>query len=225
MVIAYGGQTSEAAQRVAWEFPEQRFTVIQGFHTRPNLAVYEVLQEQSAWLAGAAAGMLTKSNVVGHMSGLRVRPGLKARAAFAAGLAVDELAREAAHQLLRLAGRPALAKRDRARPDRRRRRHHLHDAQRRARRRDRSLPRARREADRERARLGRGDARRVRRQRGRRRGRRGVPVRARPLRQPSGRANWCRRIGMRNPDAVRLALAPNVPGAGQGARSPSSPRR
>jgi basic membrane protein A len=31
--------------------------------------------------------MLTKTNVVGHMSGLRVRPGLKARAAFAAGLA------------------------------------------------------------------------------------------------------------------------------------------
>ena len=87
MVIAFGGQTSEAAQRVAWEFPEQRFTVIQGFLLRPNLAVYEVLQEQSAWLAGAAAGMLTKTNVVGHMSGLRVRPGLKARAAFAGGLA------------------------------------------------------------------------------------------------------------------------------------------
>jgi basic membrane protein A and related proteins len=87
MVIAYGGQTSEAVQRVAWEFPQQRFTVIQGFLTRPNLAIYEVLQEQSAWLAGAAAGMLTKTNVVGHMSGLRVRPGLKARAAFADGLA------------------------------------------------------------------------------------------------------------------------------------------
>jgi basic membrane protein A len=87
MVIAFGGQASEAAQRVAWEFPEQRFTVIQGFLLRPNLAVYEVLQEQSAYLAGAAAGMLTKTNIVGHMSGLRVRPGLKARAAFAAGLA------------------------------------------------------------------------------------------------------------------------------------------
>lgn len=87
MVIAFGGQAAEAAQRVAWEIPEQRFTSIQGSLTRPNLAVYEVLQEQSAWLAGAAAGLLTKTNVVGHMSGLRVRPGLKGRAAFAAGLA------------------------------------------------------------------------------------------------------------------------------------------
>ena len=87
MVISFGGQTDEAVQRVAWEFPEQRFTVIQGSLLRPNLAAYEVLQEQSAFLAGAAAGMLTKTNVVGHMSGLRVRPGLKARAAFAGGLA------------------------------------------------------------------------------------------------------------------------------------------
>jgi len=87
MVIAFGGQAAEAVQRVAWEIPGQRFTSIQGSLTRPNLAVYEVLQEQSAWLAGAAAGLLTRSNVVGHMSGLRVRPGLKGRAAFAAGLA------------------------------------------------------------------------------------------------------------------------------------------
>ena len=87
LVIAHGGQAAEAVQRVAWEFPQQRFVSIQGHLTRPNLAVYEVLQEQSAWLAGAAAGTLTKSNVVGHMSGLRVRPGLNARAAFAGGLA------------------------------------------------------------------------------------------------------------------------------------------
>lgn len=87
MVIAYAGEASDAVQRVAWEFPEQRFSSIQGIRLRPNLAIYEVLQEQSSWLAGAAAGLLTKSNVVGHLSGPRVRPGLRARAAFAAGLA------------------------------------------------------------------------------------------------------------------------------------------
>jgi basic membrane protein A len=87
MVIANGARASEAAQRVAWEFPEQRFTVIQGDRTRPNLAIYALLQEQSAWLAGAAAGLLTTSNVVGHLSGARMPPSLKARAAFAGGLA------------------------------------------------------------------------------------------------------------------------------------------
>jgi basic membrane protein A len=86
LVIAHGGQASEAVQRVAWEFPQQRFASIQGNLTRPNLAVYEVRQEQSAWLAGAAAGLLTRSGVVGHLSGVRVQPGLVARAAFADGL-------------------------------------------------------------------------------------------------------------------------------------------
>jgi basic membrane protein A len=86
LVIAVGGQAAEAAQRAAWEFPEQRFASIQGHLTRPNLAVYEVRQEQSAWLAGAAAGLLTRSGTVGHLSGLRVPPGLAARAAYADGL-------------------------------------------------------------------------------------------------------------------------------------------
>jgi basic membrane protein A len=45
LVIAHGGQASEAVQRVAWEFPQQRFVSIQGHLTRPNLAVYEVLQD------------------------------------------------------------------------------------------------------------------------------------------------------------------------------------
>jgi basic membrane protein A len=86
LVIAHGGQNNEAAQLVAAKYPDVRFAVTQGGVTAPNLASYEVLQEQSAWLAGAAAGLLTRSNVVGHMSGIRVRPGLKGRAAFADGL-------------------------------------------------------------------------------------------------------------------------------------------
>ncbi len=86
LVIAHGGQNNEAAQAAAAEFPQTQFAVTQGAVKGPNLASYEVLQEQSAWLAGAAAGLLTRTNVVGHMSGIRVRPGLKGRAGFADGV-------------------------------------------------------------------------------------------------------------------------------------------
>jgi basic membrane protein A len=86
LVIAHGAQAAAAAQRVAWEFPAQRFASIQGDLTRPNLAVYAVRQEQSAWLAGAAAGLLSPSGVVGHLAGVRDAPGLAARAAYADGL-------------------------------------------------------------------------------------------------------------------------------------------
>ncbi len=86
LVIAHGGQNNEAAQVAAAEFADTRFVVTQGNVVAPNLASYDVLQEQSAWLAGAAAGLLTRSDVVAHISGIRVVPGLKGRAAFAAGV-------------------------------------------------------------------------------------------------------------------------------------------
>lgn len=86
LIIAHGGQNSEAAAEVAPEFPDVRFVVVQGNVTGDNLSSYEVLQEQSTWLAGAAAGLLTETDVVGHISGIRVRPGLKGRAAFYDGL-------------------------------------------------------------------------------------------------------------------------------------------
>lgn len=86
MVIAHGGQNNAPAQQVAGEFPALHFAVTQGDVTGPNLSSYEVLQEESAWLAGALAGLSTRTGVVGHMSGIRVRPGLKGRAAFADGV-------------------------------------------------------------------------------------------------------------------------------------------
>jgi basic membrane protein A len=86
LIIAHGGQNSKAMVLVAPEFPGIKFVVVQGNVTGENLSSYEILQEQSAWLAGAAAGLLTKTGVVGHISGIRVRPGLKGRGAFYNGL-------------------------------------------------------------------------------------------------------------------------------------------
>jgi len=86
LIIAHGGQTAEATASVAGEFLNINFVVVQGDVTGTNLSSYEVLQEQSAWLAGAAAGLITQTGVVGHISGIRVPPGLKGRAAFADGL-------------------------------------------------------------------------------------------------------------------------------------------
>jgi basic membrane protein A and related proteins len=88
LIIAHGGQNNEAAKAVAPEFPLAAFVVTQGNVTGPNLASYEVLQEESAFLAGALAGLATVTGTVGHISGIRVAPGLKGRAAFANGLAV-----------------------------------------------------------------------------------------------------------------------------------------
>lgn len=85
-VIFIGGQGNAVTPPVAAACPKTRFAVVQGNVVGANLASYDVLQEQSAFLAGAAAARLTRSGVVGHLSGHRVVPGLKGRAAFAAGV-------------------------------------------------------------------------------------------------------------------------------------------
>ena len=87
LVIALGEAASAPAQRVAWEFPDLRFVSVGGRSLRPNLAIYDVGREESAWLAGALAASLSRSNIVGHVAGTREGMALRVRAAFAAGLA------------------------------------------------------------------------------------------------------------------------------------------
>lgn len=86
LLVAHGGQGDVPVSLVAGDFPATRFAITQGGYTAPNVACYEVLQEQSAYLAGVFAALATRTGVVGHMSGEKVRPGLKGRAAFADGV-------------------------------------------------------------------------------------------------------------------------------------------
>lgn len=84
MVVGFGAAMGGPMQRVAWEFPEQRFSLVDGplDALRPNLALYQLLAPQSWFLAGTLAGRLTRSNAVG----LTVRADRDLSAAFAAGL-------------------------------------------------------------------------------------------------------------------------------------------
>ncbi len=86
LVVAHGGQNNEACTEVAARFPQVKFMVTQGAVVAANLCSYDVLQEESAYLAGVLAALSTRTGTVGHMSGIRVRPGLKGRAAYVAGV-------------------------------------------------------------------------------------------------------------------------------------------
>ena len=86
LLVAHGGQGDAPVSAICAGFPHMQFAITQGGITAPNVACYEVLQEQSAFLAGVLAGLASTTRVVGHMSGEKVRPGLKGRAAFAHGL-------------------------------------------------------------------------------------------------------------------------------------------
>lgn len=85
-VVFIGGQGNLVTPAVAKAFPNCAFSIVQGNVTGANIASYDVLQEQSAFLAGALAARISQTGVVGHLSGHRVAPGLKGRAAFASGV-------------------------------------------------------------------------------------------------------------------------------------------
>ncbi len=86
LVIAHGGQGEAGVLAVAARFPRVAFAVTQGRIAGPNIACFEVMQEQSAFLAGALAGWWMPGRIAAHLSGERVPPGLRGRAGFAAGL-------------------------------------------------------------------------------------------------------------------------------------------
>jgi basic membrane protein A and related proteins len=86
LLVAHGGQGDVPVSIVSPEFPQTRFAITQGGFLAPNVACYDVMQEHSAFLAGVLAGLASRTGVVAHMSGEKVRPGLKGRAAFAHGV-------------------------------------------------------------------------------------------------------------------------------------------
>lgn len=86
LIVAHGGQGDGPVDILAARHPQQAFAITQGSLVAANVARYEVLQEQSAFLAGVLAASVSRSGVAGHFSGEKVPPGLRGRAAFAHGL-------------------------------------------------------------------------------------------------------------------------------------------
>lgn len=90
LLVAHGGQGDAPVGAIAARFPAVRFAISQGSVLAPNVACYDVLQEQSALLAGVLAATLTRTGTVAHFSGDRVKPGLKGRAAYVHGVALAD---------------------------------------------------------------------------------------------------------------------------------------
>ncbi len=69
----------DTVEEVADEFPDQKFGVQETFFPEtpdyPNLALYNILTHENSYLAGIAAGMLTRTKKVGAVGGLDI-PGI-----------------------------------------------------------------------------------------------------------------------------------------------------
>ena len=74
LVIGVGGQTQASVYKVAKRFPKVKFSIVGGNEGKslPNVAGYDVKQAEIAFVAGAAAAMLSKNGAVSYVGGLEI---------------------------------------------------------------------------------------------------------------------------------------------------------
>lgn len=86
LVMGHGGQYEDGAIEVAQEFPDTKFAVILGqAKNGSNVASYTISQEEAHYPLGIVAGMLTKSNKLGYVTGMRITNSSRALYGFQQG--------------------------------------------------------------------------------------------------------------------------------------------
>lgn len=90
LVIGVGGQTMAALLKVAKKFPKVKFSIVGGNNSPdipPNVAGYDVKQAEVAFLAGAAAAMLSKTGAISYVGGMEIPSIVNAGKEFGKGAA------------------------------------------------------------------------------------------------------------------------------------------
>jgi simple sugar transport system substrate-binding protein len=76
----------EPTLKVAKEFPQVKFESITGYKTAPNVAVANARYYEGRYLAGIAAGRMSKTGVAGYVAGFAIPEVLQGINAFALGM-------------------------------------------------------------------------------------------------------------------------------------------
>ena len=89
LVIGVGGQTQAAVLKVAKRFPKTHFSIVGGNkgEALPNVAGYDVRQAEIAFVAGAAAAMMSKTGAVSYVGGMELPSIVNAGKEFGLGAA------------------------------------------------------------------------------------------------------------------------------------------
>ena len=72
LVIAVGFLMKDALEKVAPEFPQIRFAIIDAVVDRPNVASLVFREHEGSFLVGAIAGLVTKTGKVGFVGGMDI---------------------------------------------------------------------------------------------------------------------------------------------------------
>ncbi len=72
LILTSGFESAEPLQKVAAEFPDQKFAILDTIVDAPNVRSIAFREHEAAFLLGAAMGLVTKTNIVGMVGPMEI---------------------------------------------------------------------------------------------------------------------------------------------------------
>jgi len=72
IIIGVGFLLTDAMNKIAPQFPDTKFAIIDSVVDQPNVASYVFKEEEGSFLVGAVAGGMTKTGIIGFVGGMEV---------------------------------------------------------------------------------------------------------------------------------------------------------
>lgn len=85
LIIGVGFAQSEIMEKVAKDYPNINFAIVDGYLDAPNVALLSFEEQQGSYLVGMIAGRTTKSNTIGFIGGIKIPLIQKFQAGYIAG--------------------------------------------------------------------------------------------------------------------------------------------
>jgi basic membrane lipoprotein Med (substrate-binding protein (PBP1-ABC) superfamily) len=88
MIVTVGFMLGDATRKMAQKYPRVRFAIVDYAYNPPvdNILGLIFAEDQAGFLAGALAGLMTKSKTVGMVAGMEIPPVIRFRKGYEAGV-------------------------------------------------------------------------------------------------------------------------------------------
>jgi basic membrane lipoprotein Med (substrate-binding protein (PBP1-ABC) superfamily) len=88
MIITVGFMLGDATRKMALKYPHVQFAIVDFAYEPPvmNIVGLTFAEDQSGFLAGALAGLMTKTKTVGMVAGIEIPPVIRFRKGYEAGV-------------------------------------------------------------------------------------------------------------------------------------------
>lgn len=85
LTVGIGFLLTEAITEVAGQYPDSKFMLIDSVSEAPNVSSVTFREQEGAFLSGVLAGLMTKSNKLGVVGGIKIPPVVRYAVGFEAG--------------------------------------------------------------------------------------------------------------------------------------------